>query len=205
MQAFGKAGKSAGSNLLAFLKTPAGVGTAIAGITTIISGFITVVNSLHEAKIKALDEKIDFNDNFSSAFSDFEQAYIKYSGKTILSTEEEKEFASAVDGTVSALGEKSSALQKAAGASSEYFNNINKIATEEIKAQKRSATAAKAAAKEKLADNLKWGTYRFELPTDKNSDFYKAIKDTIEDENFYKNHSLFVSQKAAKNPLWILS
>ena len=198
MQAFGKAGKAAGSNLWSFLKTPAGVGAAIAGITTLISGFITVVNSLHEAKIKALDEKIDFNDNFSSAFSDFEQAYIKYSGKTILSTEEEKDFASAVDGTVSALGEKSSALQKAAGASSEYFNNINKIATEEIKAQKRSATAAKAAAKEKLADNLKWGTYRFELPTDKNSDFYKAIKDTIEDENFYKNHSLFVSQKGGK-------
>lgn len=199
MQAFGKAGRAAGSNLWTFFKTPAGIGTAIAGITTLISGVITVVNSLHEAKIKALDEKIDFNDNFSSAFSDFEQAYIKYSGKTILSAEEEKDFASAVDGTVSALGEKSSALQKAAGASSEYFNNINKIATEEIKAQKRSATAAKNAAKDKLSDNLYWKEAASFLFPDENSDQFKAVEDILRDKNFQKKYAAVTKDKNGKD------
>lgn len=199
MQAFGKAGKAAGGNLWAFFKTPAGIGTAIAGVTTLISGVITVVNSLHEAKIKALDEKIDFNDNFSSAFSDFEQAYIKYSGKTILSAEEEKDFASAVDGTVSALGEKSSALQKAAGASSEYFNNINKIATEEIKAQKRSATAAKNAAKDKLSDNLYWKESSSFLFPDENSDSFKAVENILRDKNFQKKYAATTKDKNGKD------
>lgn len=199
MQAFGKAGRAAGSNLWTFFKTPAGIGTAIAGITTLISGVITVVNSLHEAKIKALDEKIDFNNNFSSAFSDFEQAYIKYSGKTILSAEEEKDFASAVDGTVSALGEKSSALQKAAGASSEYFNNINKIATEEIKAQKRSATAAKNAAKNKLSDNLYWKEAASFLFPDENSDQFKAVEDILRDKNFQKKYTAVTKDKNGKD------
>lgn len=199
MQAFGKAGKSAGSNLWSFFKTPAGIFTAISGFTTLISGVITVVNSLHEAKIKALDEKIDFNDNFSSAFSDFEQAYIKYSGKTILSAEEEKDFASAVDGTVSALGEKSSALQKAAGASSEYFNNINKIATEEIKAQKRSATAAKNAAKDKLNDNLYWKEATSFLFPDENSDRFKAVENILRDKNFQKKYAATTKDKNGKD------
>lgn len=199
MQAFGKAGKSAGSNFWASFKTPAGALTAVAGVTTIISGVMTALNSLHEAKIKALDEKIDFNDNFSSAFSDFEQAYIKYSGKTILSAEEEKDFASAVDGTVSALGEKSSALQKAAGASSEYFNNINKIATEEIKAQKRSATAAKNAAKDKLSDNLYWKEAASFLFPDENSDQFKAVEDILRDKNFQKKYAATTKDKNGKD------
>lgn len=199
MQAFGKAGKSAGSNLWSSLKTPAGALTAIAGVTTLISGVVTAVNSLHEAKIKALDEKIDFNNNFGSAFSDFEQAYIKYSGKTILSTEEENDFASAVDGTVSALGEKSSALQKAAGASSEYFNNINKIATEEIKAQKRSATAAKNAAKDKLSDNLYWKEAASFLFPDENSDSFKAVENILRDKNFQKKYAATTKDKNGKD------
>lgn len=199
MQAFGKAGTAAGGNLWSFFKTPAGALTAIAGVTTLISGVVTAVNSLHEAKIKALDEKIDFNDNFSSAFSDFEQAYIKYSGKTILSAEEEKDFASAVDGTISALGEKSSALQNAAGASSEYFNNINKIATEEIKAQKRSATAAKNAAKDKLSDNLYWKEAASFLFPDENSDQFKAVEDILRDKNFQKKYAAVTKDKNGKD------
>ena len=199
MQAFGKAGKSAGSNLWSSLKTPAGALTAIAGVTTLISGVVTAVNSLHEAKIKALDEKIDFNNNFGSAFSNFEQAYIKYSGKTILSTEEENDFASAVNGTISALGEKSSALQQAAGASSEYFNNINKIATEEIKAQKRSATAAKNAAKDKLSDNLYWKETASFLFPDENSDQFKAVEDILRDKNFQKKYAAEIKDKNGKD------
>jgi TP901 family phage tail tape measure protein len=199
MQAFGKAGKSAGSNLWSSLKTPAGALTAIAGVTTLISGVVTAVNSLHEAKIKALDEKIDFNNNFGSAFSNFEQAYIKYSGKAILSTEEENDFASAVNGTISALGEKSSALQQAAGASSEYFNNINKIATEEIKAQKRSATAAKNAAKDKLSDNLYWKETASFLFPDENSDQFKAVEDILRDKNFQKKYAAEIKDKNGKD------
>lgn len=189
IQAFGEAGKSARGKLTSFLKTPAGIGTAIAGITTLVSAAITLFNNYREAKIKAFDEKIDLNNNFSNAYNDFEQAYIKYSDKTILSAEEERDFASAVNGTVSALGEKSSALQKAAGASSEYFNNINKIATEEIKAQKRSATAAKNAAKDKLNDSAYWEQGSFILANDENSDWYKATKNILEDKNFQKKYA----------------
>lgn len=199
IQAFGEAGKAAGSKLTSFFKTPAGIGTAIAGITTIVSAGITLFNNYREAKIKALDEKIDLNNNFSSAYNNFEQAYIKYSDKTILSTEEEQDFAAAVDGTVSALGEKSSALQKAAGASSEYFNNINKIATEEIKAQKRSATTAKNAAKDKLNDSAYWNQSTFGLAIDKNSDWYKATKDILNDKNFQKYTNLAAGKKQGKD------
>lgn len=189
IQAFGEAGKSASGKLTSFLKTPVGIGTAIAGITTVVSAAITLFNNYREAKIKAFDEKIDLNNNFSSAYNNFEQAYIKYSDKTILSAEEERDFASAVNGTISALGEKSSALQKAASASSEYFNNINKIATEEIKAQKRSATAAKNAAKDKLNDSAYWEQGSFLLANDENSDWYKATKNILEDKNFQKKYA----------------
>lgn len=189
IQAFGEAGKSASGKLTSFLKTPVGIGTAIAGITTVVSAAITLFNNYREAKIKAFDEKIDLNNNFSSAYNNFEQAYIKYSDKTILSAEEERDFASAVNGTIGALGEKSSALQKAAGASSEYFNNINKIATEEIKAQKRSATAAKNAAKDKLNDSAYWEQGSFLLANGENSDWYKATKNILEDKNFQKKYA----------------
>ena len=161
--------------------TLAGIGVA----TTILASIATAVEAHKEAQRQARQEIVDTANTFNDSFGSFEQAYIKYADKTVLSADEENELKSAIDGTVNALGDKSSALKEAIGSSSEYINNLSEIAKAELTEQERLAKDAKQAAKENLIETASqtenFGATRLidiKLP-DANSKEYKAVEDLL--------------------------
>ena len=195
----GTAAKLSGESIVkAFSTSPKAVLTGIGLIIAAVSTAIQFVEDKIAEVNKARQEKIDTSNNFNDSFDSFEQAYIKYSDKTILSADEESELTSAINGTISALGDKSTALRDVAGASSDYVSNLNDIAKAELKQQKQLSTDAQKAAKDTiksswseglkkgLADKLNGvGKYDFLLPS-KSSKEWKAIKDITESKSFKK-------------------
>lgn len=195
----GTAAKLSGESIVkAFSTSPKAILTGIGLIIAAVSTAIQFVEDKIAEVNKARQEKIDTSNNFNDSFDSFEQAYIKYSDKTILSADEESELTSAINGTISALGDKSAALRDVAGASSDYVSNLNDIAKAELKQQKQLSTDAQKAAKDTiksswseglkkgLADKLNGvGKYDFLLPS-KSSKEWKAIKDITESKSFKK-------------------
>ena len=195
----GTAAKLSGESIVkAFSTSPKAVLTGIGLIIAAVSTAIQFAEDKIAEVNKARQEKIDTSNNFNDSFDSFEQAYIKYSDKTILSADEESELTSAINGTISALGDKSAALRDVAGASSDYVSNLNDIAKAELKQQKQLSTDAQKAAKDTiksswseglkkgLADKLNGvGKYDFLLPS-KSSKEWKAIKDITESKSFKK-------------------
>lgn len=196
----GTAAKLSGESIVkAFSTSPKAVLTGIGLIIAAVSTAIQFAEDKIAEVNKARQEKIDTSNNFNDSFDSFEQAYIKYSDKTILSADEESELTSATNGTISALGDKSAALRDVAGASSDYVSNLNDIAKAELKQQKQLSTDAQKAAKdtiksswskglkEGLADKLNGvGKYDFLLPS-KNSKEWDAIKDITTSKSFAKH------------------
>lgn len=196
----GTAAKLSGESIVkAFSTSPKAVLTGIGLIIAAVSTAIQFAEDKIAEVNKARQEKIDTSNNFNDSFDSFEQAYIKYSDKTILSADEESELTSAINGTISALGDKSAALRDVAGASSDYVSNLNDIAKAELKQQKQLSTDAQKAAKdtiksswskglkEGLADKLNGvGKYDFLLPS-KNSKEWDAIKDITTSKSFAKH------------------
>lgn len=139
-----------------------GVGVAAAAISLAMSIYDSIQKKIEETR----QENIDLSNSFDEAFGGFEQAYIKYSGKTILSAEEEAELTAAIDGTITALGDKSAALSDAAGASSEYAANLEQIAKIEAEQSRNLSMQAASDAKARLEDSFigdnpgqrSWGT-----------------------------------------------
>ena len=208
---FGAAAKIAGEGFKAFLSTPAGIATGIGIVATLISGVYSAIQSINEANRKARQEVIDTSNTFSDAYGSFEQLYIQYSGKSVLTTDEENELKNAIDGTINALGDKSAALRDAAGASSEYVNNLDKVADAELKQAQQLAQDAKVKAKEQLTD---WwsgdaGQYQlfswkdskadFKLPGKSNKN-YKVVEDIVNDPSFQKWLSKQHTRKAYIGP-----
>lgn len=198
LETFEIAFAKAGSTLKNFFKTPTGVMTGIGLAIAAVSTAIQFAEDKIAEVNKARQEKFDASNNFNDSFDSFEQAYIKYSDKTILSSDEENELTSAINGTIDALGNKSAALRDVAGASSDYVSNLNDIAKAELKQQNQLATDAQKAAKDKIKDTFSegiinglkdWfggiGKYDFLLPS-KDSKEWKAIKDITESKSFKK-------------------
>lgn len=195
----GTAAKLSGESIVkAFSTSPKAILTGIGLIIAAVSTAIQFAEDKIAEVNKARQEKIDTSNNFNDSFDSFEQAYIKYSDKTILSADEESELTSAINGTISVLGDKSAALRDVAGASSDYVSNLNDIAKAELKQQKQLSTDAQKAAKDTiksswseglkkgLADKLNGvGKYDFLLPS-KSSKEWKAIKDITESKSFKK-------------------
>lgn len=129
---------------------------AIGGIAiTVISGIINAIKKAKEETSKLRQETIQASDEFLESASSFEQAYIKYSGKTNLTVEEEKELESAIKGTVDALGDKSSALHNAVNSSNDYVASLEAIAKAELKAAESAALNKKNNAELELQDLAK--------------------------------------------------
>lgn len=190
---FGTAAKIAGEGISSFLKTPAGIVTGIGAVITVVSSVISAINAYNEAQRKARQEAIDTSNTFSDAYGNFEQVYIKYSGKNVLTTDEESELKSAIDGTVDALGDKSAALREAAGASSEYIDNLDEIAKAELKEAQSVAQKARIAAEEQLIDDLakpgifSWKSTAADIRLPKaDSESWKLIEDIVTDPDFQK-------------------
>lgn len=199
LETFEIAFAKAGGTLKNFFKTPTGVMTGIGLAIAAVSAAIQFAEDKIAEANKARQEKFDASNNFNDSFDSFEQAYIKYSDKTILSADEENELTSAINGTIDALGNKSAALRDVAGASSDYVSNLNDIAKAELKQQNQLATDAQKAAKDKIKDSFSEGTikgladvfngvgkYDFLLPS-KNSKEWDAIQDITTSKSFTKH------------------
>lgn len=199
LETFEIAFAKAGGTLKNFFKTPTGVMTGIGLAIAAVSAAIQFAEDKIAEANKARQEKFDASNNFNDSFDSFEQAYIKYSDKTILSDDEENELTSAINGTIDALGNKSAALRDVAGASSDYVSNLNDIAKAELKQQNQLATDAQKAAKDKIKDSFSEGIikgladvfngvgkYDFLLPS-KNSKEWDAIQDITTSKSFTKH------------------
>ena len=130
-------GVVAGGKKLAksFSAVAGGIGIAVAAIGLLYNAY----KNAKEEAAATRQEAIDSSNEFLEASSSFEQAYIKYSGKTSLTAEEENELTTAINGTVDALGDKSSALKDVVNNSNDYLANLEKIKEEELKQAKSAA------------------------------------------------------------------
>ena len=179
--AIGDAGRFAKKSMGSFSSLATGVGIAITALSLIYNWYKK--NKEEQAKLR--QETIQTADVFLDSASSFEHAYIKYSGKTNLTVEEEVELESAIKGTVDALGDKSSALQDVVNSSNDYVASLERIAKEELKVANRKAQDKLDAAEKELKESaigwtgfdgsevdIKFGTY---LVPD-NEDVVKAAK-----------------------------
>jgi len=133
--------------------------SSAAGVITIIGLLAAAIglayNQYKKAKEEAAatrQETIRSSDEFLDAADSFEQAYVKYSGRTDLTVQEEAELESAIQGTIGALGDKSSALQDAVSSSNDYVAALERIAQEELKAAHRKANDKLDAAEGELKE-----------------------------------------------------
>ena len=195
----GTAFSKAGNTLKNFFKTPTGIATGIGLAVAAVSTVINLVDNAIEKTNQARQEAIDLGNNFDNSFQSFEEAYRNYSGKTNLTQEDEDALASAINGTVDALGEKSSALQSVIGSQNDYAANLESIAQEELKQSQIIANDARQAAKEQISDfwgdgvlsglglvfSGKGSKFDFQLPKDTTKEF-EAIKDIVDDKDFQK-------------------
>ena len=125
-----------------------GIGLAVAAIALIINAYKNYKEEISQAR----QETIKASDEFLGAANSFEQAYIKYSGRMDLTVEEEAELEAAINGTVEALGDKSSALQSAVNSSNDYVAALEAITKAELKAADSAAKQKRDAAKAELED-----------------------------------------------------
>ena len=152
----GKAAGSAGGSIIksfggSLSAITAGIGLAVTAIGLAINAY----KNYKEEISKARQETIQASDDFLNAADSFEQAYIKYSGKTDLTAEEEAELTSAIKGTVDALDDKSSALQDAVNSSNDYLASLERIAGAEREAANTAAINKRNAAELELKDLVK--------------------------------------------------
>lgn len=179
-----------------------GATVAVAALSVFMGWYDSMQKKIEETR----QENIDLSNSFNESFSGFEQAYIKYSGKTLLTAEEESELASAIDGTITALGDKSGALRDAAGASSEYAANLEKIAKVESEQSRTLSMQAMSDAKARFDDNtigdnagqLSWansfGNVLYNLP------IVEAVRGWMTGTSFtkYSNADFALGDKADK-------
>lgn len=141
----GQIGKTLTSSLSGWV-TGIGIAVAAAGL------LYSVYKNIKEEAAKARQETIESSETYLDASSNFEQAYIKYSGKSELTTDEETELAAAIKGTTDALGDKSSELHNVVNSSNDYLASLEQIAEKEREIAKEKAKEKKEALEENLTE-----------------------------------------------------
>lgn len=173
----------AGQSLKSFAKTPAGAASAIGLVVAAISTAVTAYRNFEAEQERARQETLDTNNEFLDSVDAFEQAYVKYSGKTSLTAEEENDLKSAIDGTVTALGDKNIALQNATKESNNYLKSLQDITAEELKQSQLKATENLYAAEESLQGSA-WGLtgskITINLGNSKSSDKINKSREIVE-------------------------
>lgn len=152
MTSLGEAVASTGGKFKAFIKSPMGAAMAIGAVVAVLGVLYNGYKKGKEEASKLRQEHIQASDEFLDSAINFEQAYIKYSGKTNLTLEEESELTSAIQGTVDALGNKSSALQNAVDSSNDYLASLESIKDAELDAAKDAAELKREEAKVSLRE-----------------------------------------------------
>lgn len=155
-----KSTSKATTGFKAFFGTLAGKLTIFGAIA---AGLLLVYNAIKKAKEEAAEarrETIETSDAFLESATSFEQAYIKYSGRTNLTAAEESELESAINGTVDALGDKSSALQDVVNGSNDYVASLEAIKNAELDAAVAAATKKRDNAELDL-EEAAYGWYRW--------------------------------------------
>lgn len=169
---------SSGKNLL---KSVSAITGAIGVTIAVVGALYNSYKKTKEAAAEARQETIRASDEYLDAATSFEQAYIKYSGKTDLTADEEAELASAIDGTVNALGDKSSALQSVVNHSNDYLASLERIADEEIREAERVAKAKRDAAEKNLEEAAmgweKWDGSEVDISLATNSEAHNIAKE----------------------------
>lgn len=149
----GKVAGMAGDDIAkSFTGSLSGMIGAIGVAVAVIGLAVNAYKNYREEISKARQETIQSSDEFLDSATSFEQAYAKYSGKTNLTSEEESELESAIQGTVDALGDKSSALQNAVDSSNDYIDSLERIAEEELKVAENAAKNKRDAAELELKE-----------------------------------------------------
>lgn len=133
----------------------------ISALVTILAAGYSAFKNMKEAESQARQETIESSNSFLDSAKTFEQAYIKYSGKSFLTTEEENELAGAIDGTIEALDGKSTAMSNVVNASDDYVANLERIMLAERKTAKEIARDKELAAQRELTETSK-GWFAFD-------------------------------------------
>ena len=159
-----EAGESAIKASGGFAKFFGTLGGKIAIIAAVVAAIGLLYNQYKKAKeaaAEARQEIITESDEYLGAVKSFEQAYIKYSGRTDLTVDEESELESAIQGTVNALGNKHSALQNVVNSSNDYVTSLEQIANAE-KIAANNAAKRKLIAAEKDLEEVAIGWQKFD-------------------------------------------
>lgn len=147
----GKSAKSAGGTITKSLTGSlsgwvTGIGLAVAAISLLV----THIKNQREAESALRQEAIESSSKFLDAASSFELAYIKYADKTSLTADEENELSLAINGTVEALGDKSSALKDVVNDSEDYLANLERIQKAELEESKKQVKEKRSNAEKEL-------------------------------------------------------
>ena len=149
----GAVAKMAGADLKAFGATSAGIATGIGLVITVISTAIQTYRNLEAEQARLRQKTLDTNNDILSSVDTFEQAYVKYAGKTDLTAEEENELTTAINNTITALGGKSSAIQGVIDKNNDYIDSLENVARAELEEAQRKAKESLDAATEGLQSN----------------------------------------------------
>lgn len=150
---FGAAASMAGTDLKNFLKTPAGIATAVGAATAAIGIAVQAYQNYQKELRQTREAQLEQAQTAVSNADAFEKAYIvssQYAGKTSLSAEEENQFKSAVEGASEALGNKSDALDSASGSAQSYIEKLKEVEKQQLKQAKINATKERDAAEKML-------------------------------------------------------
>ena len=156
-----KASKGIASGGKALMSTISGVVGVIGTVVAIAGLAYNAYKNYREEQSRLRQETIQTSDTFLDAANSFEQAYIKYSDKTNLTVEEEAELETAIKGTITALGDKSGALESVINSSNDYLSILERITDAELRQTEKAAKAKRDAAKEELKE-LAIGSARWE-------------------------------------------
>ena len=142
--------QAAAYDLKAFIKTPAGIASAVGLAVTAINAIVQAYKNWEAEQARLRQATLDTNNEILSSIDTFEQAYVKYSGKTNLTSEEENELSTAINNTITALGGKSSAIQGVIDKNNDYINSLENVAQAELEEARRRAKENLDAANEGL-------------------------------------------------------
>ena len=176
--------QAAAYDLKAFIKTPAGIASAVGLAVTAINTIVQAYKNWEAEQARLRQATLDTNNEILSSIDSFEQAYVKYSNKTSLTTEEENELTIAINGTITALGGKAGAIQGVIDKNNDYIDSLESVAQAELEEARRRAKESLDAAKDSLQsaswDSLTGSEITVSLGTSKSDDAVKNARSVAE-------------------------